>query len=140
MVAPHIRNRTMRRGFADITLRKITGAVPDLAYLRMFGYPAYVHAPRQNRHNRARSARKGIFVGYSSDFPAWLVYMADTLTVIASRSVAFDETPHGPAVSTDDLMKLEVVREGTAAPEEADDGGTPKAKPPTISEETRDTS
>eukprot|EP00873_Tetraselmis_striata_P034657 jgi/Tetstr1/454921/TSEL_041784.t1 len=37
-----------------------------------------------------------------------------------------------------DLMKLEVVREGTAAPEEAEDGDTPKAKPKTISEETRD--
>jgi hypothetical protein len=89
-VAVHI-HCTFRRGVNDIPLRMITSATPDLSYLRTFGCPAFVHVPRANRSKIAPFTREGIFVGYSPDSPAWLVWMPDTRIVLASRNVAFNE-------------------------------------------------
>eukprot|EP00873_Tetraselmis_striata_P036510 jgi/Tetstr1/456774/TSEL_004141.t1 len=90
--AVHIHNRTFRRGVDDIPLHTITGSTPSLSYMRTFGCPAYVHVPRAIRPKVAPSAREGVFVGYSSDSPAWLDMMPDTRVVLTSRSVAFNET------------------------------------------------
>jgi hypothetical protein len=91
-VAMHIHNRTFRRGINDIPLRLLTGATPDLSYLRTFGCPAFVSVPRANRSKIAPSARVSIFVGYSPDSRAWLIWMPNTRVVLISRSVAFHET------------------------------------------------
>jgi hypothetical protein len=90
-VAVHLHNRTFRRGVNDIPLRLLTGATRDLSYLRAFGCPAFVHVPRATRPKNAPCAREGIFVGYSPDSLAWLVWVPDTRAVLASRNVAFNE-------------------------------------------------
>ena len=90
-VAVYIHNRTFRRGVKDTPLRLMTGATPDLSYLRTFGYLAFVHAPRANRSKTTPSAHEGIFVGYSHDSPTLLVWMPDTRVVLATRNVAFHE-------------------------------------------------
>jgi hypothetical protein len=64
-VAVHLHNRTFPRGVNDIPLRLLTGATPDLSYLRTFGCRTFVHVPRATRPKTAPSAREGIFVGCS---------------------------------------------------------------------------
>jgi hypothetical protein len=91
LVAVDLHNRTFRRGVNEIPLRLLTGASPDLSYLGTFGRPAFVHVPRATRPMTAPSAGEGIFVGYSADSLAWLVWMPGTRVVLASRSVAFRE-------------------------------------------------
>eukprot|EP00873_Tetraselmis_striata_P021843 jgi/Tetstr1/442107/TSEL_030264.t1 len=57
-VAAYIHNRTFRRGVHGIPLHLVTGAIPDLRHLRVFGCDAYAHVPRSARHKAAPSARQ----------------------------------------------------------------------------------
>ena len=67
-------------------------AAPDLANLRVFGCPAYVHIESSRRKKLDPKAWKGIFVGYAVDSPAYLVYNPTTMSVIRTQNVTFDET------------------------------------------------
>jgi hypothetical protein len=79
-VAVQIHNRTFRRGVSDIPLRLLTNSTPDLSYSPTFGCLAYIHVPRACPLKITPSAREGIFVGYSYDSPACLVWMPDLET------------------------------------------------------------
>ena len=46
----------------------------DLSRLRVFGCPAYVHIDKSCRRKLDARAWKGVFVGYATDSPVWLVY------------------------------------------------------------------
>eukprot|EP00873_Tetraselmis_striata_P022573 jgi/Tetstr1/442837/TSEL_003214.t1 len=59
-VAAYIYNRTFRRGVHGIPLHLVTGAIPDLRHLRVFGCDAYAHVPRSTRHKAAPSARQAV--------------------------------------------------------------------------------
>ncbi len=88
----------------------VTNEKPDLSNMRIFGCPTYVHIDASLRKKLGNKAWKGIFVGYSFDSPAWLVYNPATRHVIRSRNVVFDETwrdtipsPPGPPIPEDDV-------------------------------------
>jgi hypothetical protein len=59
--------------------------------MRVFGCPAYVHVDKSQRRELDDRAWKGVFVGYDSESPAWLVYNPATRRVVSSRNVVFDE-------------------------------------------------
>jgi hypothetical protein len=59
--------------------------------MRVFGCPAYVHVDKSQRRKLDDHAWKGVFVGYASKSPAWLVYNLATRRVVSSRNVVFDE-------------------------------------------------
>jgi hypothetical protein len=61
-----------------------------LISIRVFGCPAYVHVDKSQRRKLEDRAWKGVFVGYASESPAWLVYNPAT-QVVSSRNVVFDE-------------------------------------------------
>ena len=69
----------------------VTGKAPNVSNLRVFGCPTYVHIDVSLRKKFGDKARKGVFVGYAFDSPAWLVYNIVTRKVIRSRNVVFDE-------------------------------------------------
>jgi hypothetical protein len=58
--------------------------------MRVFGCPAYVHVDKSQRRKLDDRAWTGIFVGYASESPAWLVYNPATRRVVSSRNVVFD--------------------------------------------------
>lgn len=90
--AIHVFSRTSKRtGTATAPLEAITRKPQNLEYLRVFGCPAYVHIPSQRRHKMYTPSRKGIFVGYTPNNTAWMVYIPPSRTVISSRPVTFDE-------------------------------------------------
>jgi hypothetical protein len=91
-MAVHIHNRSFRSGVNDLPPKLLTRASPDLSYSRTFGCLAFVHVMRVNRLKIAHFAHEEIFVGYSPDSPALLLWMPDTKTILANRSVAFIET------------------------------------------------
>ena len=43
---------------------------PEVSHLRIFGYPVYIHIPKEKRTNLDPSGKKGIFVGYSESSKA----------------------------------------------------------------------
>ena len=70
----------------------MTGELPNLSHLRIFGCPAYVHVEKSARRKLDNKSWEGIFIGYASDSPAWLVYNPSTRCVIRSANVTFDES------------------------------------------------
>jgi hypothetical protein len=59
--------------------------------MRVFGCPAYIHVDKSQRRKLDDRAWKGVFVGYASESPAWLVYNLATRRVVSTRNVMFDE-------------------------------------------------
>jgi hypothetical protein len=72
--ATYIRNRVWS-GCADgVPYQLVTGLLPDLDRLRVFGCPCFVHIDKQLRRKLDDRAWKGVFVGYALDSPAYLVW------------------------------------------------------------------
>jgi hypothetical protein len=64
LCACYLNNRSYHSGPDGIPLTLVTGHIPNLANLRIFGCPAYVHIPSGQRLKMANTAFKGIFIGY----------------------------------------------------------------------------
>eukprot|EP00873_Tetraselmis_striata_P002261 jgi/Tetstr1/422525/TSEL_013335.t1 len=63
--AMHIRNNVYSR--VSVPYRRHTGKTPDVAGLRVFGCPAYVHVDTGNRRKLDAKAFRGVFVGYGQE-------------------------------------------------------------------------
>ena len=92
LTACYLNNRTYHSGVDGIPVTLATGVTPDLSHLRIFGCPAYVHIPANQRKKMADTAFKGVLVGYPTDTYGYLVYNPQTRRVITTRHVRFDET------------------------------------------------
>jgi hypothetical protein len=60
-------------------------------HLRIFGFPVYVHVPKDERSKLDPLGKKGIFVGYSETSKAYRVYISSHRQIEISRDVTFDE-------------------------------------------------
>jgi hypothetical protein len=58
--------------------------------MRDFSCPSYIHVDKSQSRELDDRAWKGVFVGYASESPAWLVYSLATRRVMSSRNVVFD--------------------------------------------------
>ena len=87
MTASFIHNRVYHRGVDGVPITLVSGIIPNLSILRIFGCPAYVHIPSGQRRKMADTAFKGIFVGYPTDSYGYLIYNPVTHRVIVSRYV-----------------------------------------------------
>jgi hypothetical protein len=89
--AMHVRNRVHSSGAGGVPFTLATGRRADLSSMRVFSCPAYVHVDNSQRRKVDDRAWKGVFVGYASESPAWLLYNPATRRVVSSRNVVFDE-------------------------------------------------
>jgi hypothetical protein len=48
---------------------------PSVEYLRIFGYPVYIHVPKDKRNKFEPLGKKGIFVGYIESSKAYKIYV-----------------------------------------------------------------
>jgi hypothetical protein len=60
-------------------------------YLRIFGFPVYIHIPKDKRNKLEPSGKKGIFVGYSESSKAYIIYILKQHKVEVNRDVTFNE-------------------------------------------------
>jgi hypothetical protein len=90
--AVHVRNRVHSSGAGGVSFTLTTGRRADMSSMRVFGCPAYVHVDKSQRRKLDDRAWKGVFLGYASESPAWLLYNPATRRVVSSRIVVFDET------------------------------------------------
>jgi hypothetical protein len=89
--AVRVRNRVHSNGAGGVPFTLATGRRADLSSMRVFDCQAYVHVDKSQRRKFDDRAWKGVFVGYASESPAWLVYNPATRRVVSSRNVVFDE-------------------------------------------------
>jgi transposase InsO family protein len=96
LCAVHVRNRSPTRALASTTpFEAWTGRKPSFADLRVFGCLAFVHVPAAKRGKLDVTARPCIFVGYSHESKAWLVFDPVKATTVTSRDVQFMEDRSG---------------------------------------------
>jgi hypothetical protein len=128
-----LRNVSPHSGKGKTPYELFWGSVPDVAGLRVFGCPAYVHVPKELRTKLEPVAVKGRFVGYEKGSKAYRVLVDGHIEI--SRDVTFDETPKtkGEAQSVDDKKDDdsdddddEKIADGH---EKADDEAMPTASP-----------
>ena len=64
---------------------------PEVNHLRIFGYPIYIHIPKEKRNKLDPSGKKVIFVGYSKSQKAYKIYFPGYKNIDISMDVKFDE-------------------------------------------------
>jgi hypothetical protein len=68
-----------------------SGKKPSVEYLRIFGYPVYIHVPKDKRKKLEPLGKKGILVGYSETSKAYKMYVLGQQKVEINRDMTFDE-------------------------------------------------
>eukprot|EP00873_Tetraselmis_striata_P013542 jgi/Tetstr1/433806/TSEL_022993.t1 len=119
--AMHIRNNVYSRGVGSVPYRRHTGKTPDVAGLRVFGCPAYVHVDAGNRRKLDAKAFRGIFVGYGQESHTYLALLDSSgvgSTSDASRVQEITEAHRRVVDETDDVEEeLEIEEEPLTAEE-----------------------
>ena len=64
---------------------------PDVAHFRVFGCTAYVHVKKDKRKQLQSHSEKCVFIGYPTNYKAWLFWNPLTKKEIVSNSAEFDE-------------------------------------------------
>ena len=64
---------------------------PKVSHLGIFGFPIYIHVPKEKRMKLEWADMRGIFVGYSESSKAYLIYFPSQRQIEVSRDVTFEE-------------------------------------------------
>jgi hypothetical protein len=64
---------------------------PEIGHLRIFGFPLYIHVPKEKRTKLDPSGRKGTFVGYNESLKAYQIYIPSQRLIEVSLDVTFEE-------------------------------------------------
>ena len=89
MASAYIRNRCFQQRIKQTAYFLLTGKKPDFSNLHVFGSVCY--SIEQNKKKLDPRSKRGIFVGWDKESPAFLVYHADTGRVQRCRCVKFTE-------------------------------------------------
>jgi hypothetical protein len=90
--AVYIQNRCPHAILKDKTPEEVfSGIKPEVGRLRIFGCPVYIHAPKERRTKMEPSGKKGVFVGYSENSKAYMIYVPGQRQIEVRRNVTFHE-------------------------------------------------
>jgi hypothetical protein len=64
---------------------------PKVIHLKIFGFPVFIHIPKEKRNKLEPSAKKGIFMGYYEVSKAFKIYIPGHLHIEIIREMTFDE-------------------------------------------------
>jgi hypothetical protein len=72
----YIQNRSPHKILNNMTPKDdFTRVKPKVGHFRIFGYPVYIHVPKEKRTKLDPSGRKGTFVGNSESSKAYRIYI-----------------------------------------------------------------
>ena len=104
LTAVYLRNRSPTKALTNATPYEAwRGEKPDLSHLRVFGCRAYMHLDKTKRSKLQPRSVPVIFVGYSTEAKAWLVYdpvAGGSKKTHVSRDVTFHESVAGSTLLT----------------------------------------
>jgi hypothetical protein len=67
------------------------GIKPEVEHLRIFGCPVYIHVPKEKRTKREPLGKKGVFMGYSENSKAYMIYIPGQRKIEVRRDVTFHD-------------------------------------------------
>jgi hypothetical protein len=109
MAAVYVQNRLSHSALGLKTPEEMfTRKKPEVSHLKIFGYPVFIHIPKEKRNKLDPSGKKGIFVGYCEVSKAFKIYIPGHHHIEISRDVTFDEDA---ALKKSNLCQLEEVYE-----------------------------
>jgi hypothetical protein len=92
MTAVYVQNRSPHQILKNITPEEaFTKVKPEIGHFRIFGFPVYLHVPKEKRSKLEPSRRKGTFVGYSESSKAYRIYIPGQRQIEVSKDVTFEE-------------------------------------------------
>jgi transposase InsO family protein len=68
-----------------------TGKKLEVSHLNIFGFPVFIHIPKENKNKLEPSRKKGIFVGYYEVSKSFRIYKPGHHHIEISRDLTFDE-------------------------------------------------
>ena len=89
LASAYVRNRCYVERLSQTPYYALTGKKPDLSKLHKFGTVCY--SVEQHRRKLDPKSKRGIFVGYDKESPAFLVYCPDVQRVRKCRDVKFTD-------------------------------------------------
>ena len=89
MAATYIRNRCYVKRIKTTPYGLITGIKPNVAKLHIFGTICYAYLHGQRKLDP--HSKRGYFIGYDKDSPAYLIYYPENRTLAKHRLVTFTE-------------------------------------------------
>ena len=91
--AVYLKNRSPTKAVKDVTPYEAwRKEKPKVEHLRVFGWDAYAHVPKDERHKLDSKAKKCIFLGYGQGTKGYRLYDPQRRKVFYSRDVKFNET------------------------------------------------
>ena len=108
MASSYIRNRCFQERTSQTPYFLLTGRKPNISNMHVFGSVCYSYIEHHKTKLDPRSKR-GIFIGFAKESPAFLVYYSDTRKVIKCRCVKFT-----------DMIKKDVRRKDDAGSNDDD--------------------
>jgi hypothetical protein len=92
MEAIYVQNRLSHSALGLKTPEEMfTEKKPEVSHLKIFGYPLFIHIPKEKRNKLDPSGNNGIFVGYCEVSKAFRIYIPGQHHIEISRDVTFDE-------------------------------------------------
>ncbi|KAI3729808.1 hypothetical protein L6452_18478 [Arctium lappa] len=101
----HTQNRSMIHcRFQKTPYELINNRTPTIKYFHIFGCKCFVLNDRESLNKLSAKADEGIFIGYSSTFVAYRVYIKKSKTVVESVNVTFDEEMASDHLSSEPVI------------------------------------
>ena len=122
MASAYIRNRCFNPRIGMTPYEAMTGNVPDLSGMHVFGSVCYAYVQLKKKLD-ARS-EKGIFVGYDRASPAYLVYISKTGEIRRVRCVRFTDRFDVVRQSEDEFVPSDVPEGEVSSEDELVEGPT----------------
>jgi hypothetical protein len=92
MAVVYVQNRLSHSALGLKTLEEMfTRNKSKVSHLKIFGYPMFIHIPKEKRNKLDPSGKKGIIVGYCEVSKAFRIYIPGQHHIEISRDVTFDE-------------------------------------------------
>ena len=90
--AAYLRNRNPTKAVDGMTLHKAwTNVKPTVKHVRGFGYDAFVHIPKDERHKLDSESKKCILLGYKEATKGYRLYDLQKRRIFYSRDVKFNK-------------------------------------------------
>ena len=63
----------------------------DVSHLKLFGFPVYIHIPKEKRLNLEPTGKKVMFIGYSEQLKDYRIYIPRYCKIEINRDLTFNE-------------------------------------------------
>ena len=103
MTAAYIKNRCFNPRLGKTPYEALIGKRPDLSNMHIFGSTCYAYV--QNAKKLEARSKKGVFVGYDKESPAYLIYYPEANKVERVRCVKFlEQNVCVPKIEDDEIV------------------------------------